>query len=236
MTQQKTLYIFIDESGNFDFSNRQGASKHFMLTAFVTLNPALQRDKLLHFQYELLVGNRDQKHFHANEDKQVVRDKVFDFIASLEKQYEVYNVFARKNRTNPSLYKEINKTGRLDKKHQGIGLYQLLCKTLLGYILKSKIRDIDSIVVLLASLYPNSEKNRAMIGEIKKSLKLQPSNIPFYIYCCSTQSDINLQLADYCCWALFAKYERTENKSYDIIKKQVKNEFDIFRYGDVEYY
>lgn len=234
MSQQKTLYIFIDESGNFDFSNKQGASKHFMLTAFTTFNPALQRDRLLHFRYELLAQGKE--YFHATQDEQIVRNKVFEFIASLKDQYEVYSVFARKNRTNPSLYKEINKTGKLDKKHQGIRLYQLLCKTLLGYIVKRRVRDMDNIVVLLASLYQNSEKNRAMIGEIKKSLKLQPYNIPFYIYCCPTQSDINLQLADYCCWALSARHEREENRPYEIIEKQVKSEFDIFRYGDIEYY
>lgn len=44
----ETLYIFIDESGNFDFS--PGGTKYFVLTAFVTFNPVEERDTLLHLK------------------------------------------------------------------------------------------------------------------------------------------------------------------------------------------
>ena len=235
--QEKTLYIFIDESGDFNFSPK--GSKNFYLTAFTTFNPAVNRDSLLNLKYALLATGEDQEYFHATEDRQVVRDRVFDFIASLNDQYEVHTVFAKKNRTNPYLYEEIvRRKKRVYRQNTGFGLYKLLCRTLLHYMFRGKVykKDINKIVVVVASLFEETSKNRAVIEEVKKFLKLKFPNVQFQIYCHTMKSEINCQLADYCCWAFSVKYERGEIRPYNVIKKQIKSEFDIFRQGSIEYY
>ena len=47
---------------------------------------------------------------------------------------------------------------------------------------------------------------------------------------------MELQVADYCCWAVFRSWEREDSRYYDMIKPAVRSEFDIFRNGVTHYY
>jgi hypothetical protein len=49
-------------------------------------------------------------------------------------------------------------------------------------------------------------------------------------------SDACLQVADYCLWAVFRKYELGDMRSYDLIKNKVRSEFDLFVTGTTHYY
>jgi len=51
------LYIFIDESGNFDFTKK--GTKYFILTGFATFNPVINREKLLELKYDLCARGYD---------------------------------------------------------------------------------------------------------------------------------------------------------------------------------
>ena len=74
MTDQKLpFYIFIDESGNFDFTSK--GTKHFVLGAYATFQPAESALSLLRLKYELLNKGVDNPEFHASYDKQAVRDR-----------------------------------------------------------------------------------------------------------------------------------------------------------------
>ncbi len=45
-----------------------------------------------------------------------------------------------------------------------------------------------------------------------------------------------LQVADYCCWAVFRKWQRQDMEHYDRIKGALCSEFDIFQRGARHYY
>ena len=49
-------------------------------------------------------------------------------------------------------------------------------------------------------------------------------------------SDPCLQVADYCAWAVMKKWERGDNRSFDLIKDRVTYEYDLFRTGKDHYY
>jgi len=57
----KTLYLFIDESGNFDFS--LGGTKYFILTSLSTTNPYSIASPLLYLRYNLLPNYAGGKSF-----------------------------------------------------------------------------------------------------------------------------------------------------------------------------
>lgn len=61
------LFIFIDESGNFDFSPK--GSKYFILTSISSLVPTQNRESFLKLRYKLLSENNNLEYFHATEDK-----------------------------------------------------------------------------------------------------------------------------------------------------------------------
>ena len=220
IANSETLYIFIDESGNFDFS--PSGTKYFVLTAFATFSPVEERDMLLRLKYDLLSSGINQEYFHATEDKQIIRDKVYAFLEDMQSKYEIHSVIARKNKTNPSLYDEQF-------------FYELICKTLLRYIFQGKLRRVDNIVVVLGSLFTR-RKQEAILNTLHNFLKFNFSSIHSQIYFHQSGNDLNCQLADYCCWAISVKYTRNEQRPYQIIKKRIKSEFNIFKTGDTIYY
>ena len=233
-TQPKILYLFIDESGNFDFTPK--GTKYFTLTSFVTFDPIVKRDVLVRLRYRLLAEGVDQEHFHATEDKQTVRDEVFGFLSALCGTYEVHSVVARKNRAHPSLYKEsYMKKGQLIERVTGIGLYRILCECLLKYVFRGKSNGVGAIVLVLGSLFVG-DKKKTLLQTLKHALKINFPRVPFEIYSHQTCADLNCQLADYCCWAISVHAERGEKRPYETIKTQVKSVFDIFKSGVHEYY
>lgn len=230
----KTLFLFIDESGNFDFT--PGGTKYFVLSCLSTFNPIEEREKLIILRYKLLCEGIDQEYFHATEDTQITRDAVFRIITSLSDDIEVHSVVAQKNKANPTLYKEeYVKKGRKIKRVVGAEFYQRLCRTLLQYVFRrSNFKNTDKIVVVLGSLFTR-DKQSLILKTLKKYLK-ENFSLPFEIYFHCSQADLNCQLADYVGWAIAIKYERNEKRSYQLIQEKVKSEYEIFKRGSTVYY
>lgn len=226
----RTLFIFIDESGNFDFSPK--GTKYFILSAVSTLNP-LGKEKLEEIKYDLMKNGINLEYFHATEDKQVVRNKVYSFIENL-KDIEIDSVIAQKNKTNPSLYVSTKKK----KPKKGEKLYTLALQTLLQYIFRryNNSAKVDQVVIVLSSIFDVNK--RELIKKIIKIYLKQIFSNPFYLYFHQNRSDKNTQIADYCCWAIYKKWTDGEIRPYIAVNKgnKIKSEFDIFKTGKTIYY
>lgn len=232
--QSGTLYLFLDESGNFDFSPK--GTRYYVVTGLATFDPVTGRDTLLRLRYELLAKGADLEYFHASEDAQHVRDQVFSMLASAGDTFEVHSVVAQKNKAHSSLYKESYvKKGKLVERVTGLRLYHQLCQTLLTYVFNGKNDAIENIVIVLSSLM-EGEKGRAIQKTLRQFLKEHFPETPFEIYSHRSCADLNCQLADYCCWAISVKWERSEERPYAVIKDRIQNEFLIFRNGTTTYY
>ena len=226
----RTLFIFIDESGNFDFS--PNGTKYFVLSAVSTLNP-LGKEKLEEIKYDLIKNGNDLEYFHAAEDKQSVRDLVYSFIENM-KDIEIDSVIVQKNKTNPSLY--ISEKKKKSKK--GGMLYTIALRTLLQYIFRryNNSVKVDQVVIVLSSIFDVNKREL-----IKKTIKIYLKQIfsnPFYLYFHENRSDKNTQITDYCCWAIYRKWTDGEIRPYNAVKKgnKIKSEFDIFKAGQTIYY
>ena len=169
----KTLYVFIDESGNFDFTPK--GTKYFVLTGFTTFDPITHREQLIKLRYQLLREGYDHEYFHASEDKQFIRDEVFRLLGSLDASFEVHAVWAQKNKTHSSLYKETYlKGGRVITRVTGIRLYEKLCSCLLKYLFSGKSGHVDRIVVVIGALFTGDKKK---IYEIARKSYFADENI-----------------------------------------------------------
>lgn len=51
-----------------------------------------------------------------------------------------------------------------------------------------------------------------------------------------SRCDPGLQVADYCAWAIQRKWERGDTRSYDLIKRRITNEYDLWQHGTTHYY
>lgn len=236
MVPDENLFIFLDESGNFDFSQR--GSKYWSLTALCTLNPMEGRHFLTELLYDLAVAGGGQECFHATEDRQSVRDEVFGRINRIPESFEVHSVIAEKRKANPSVY-QINgvRNGKPHTTTSGDRLYEIVCRTLLRYIFqrpKPTYKQARRIVVVLSSIFDKT-RHKALQGVLRAYLR-EHTHVPFHIYFHSTKADINCQIADYCGWAIGIKWERAEMRSYELIKHHIKSEFPIFAAGETIYY
>ncbi|MBA7553875.1 hypothetical protein ES705_46479 [subsurface metagenome] len=173
------------------------------------------------------------EYFHATEDRQVVRNQVYDFIENLE-NIEIDSVIVQKNKTNPSLY--ISEKKKKSKK--GAMLYNIALRTLLQYIFcrYGNSAKVDQVVIVLSSIFDVSKREL-----IKKTIKIYLKRIlsnPFYLYFHQNRSDKNTQIADYCCWAIYKKWTDGEIRPYNAVNKgnKIKSEFDIFKTGKTIYY
>lgn len=232
--ERKTLFIFLDESGNLDFSEH--GTRYFSLTALCTFEPANGRDALMHLHYSLADSGICLECFHATENKQDVRDKVFTCISLMPDQFHVHTVIAEKSKAHPSLYRKwIKKKGQKMLAKDETRFYDLLCRTLLKFIFSHPRYDgARRIVVMLSSIFTH-ERMKAIEGTLKARLH-EHTDVPFSIFFRSNKSDLNCQIADYCGWAIFIKWERDERRSYDLICNRLKSEFEIFRLGEVHHY
>jgi hypothetical protein len=230
----RPLYIFLDESGNLDFSTK--GSRFWSLTALCTSDPAKGRNTFLSLHYELAAQGSGIEHFHATEDKQAVRDLMFDKIIELEDGCEVHTVLAEKRKAHPSLYKSSRMVkGKPKEVSQETKFYSLVCRILLKFIMnRGAFREASSFVIVLSSIF-NKEKHAQIEGALKTALKGLTSK-PFWIYFRANKSDINCQIADYCGWAIYVAWERSERRPLDKIGKIAKSQFDLFRIGTRIFY
>ncbi|MEQ9308017.1 MAG: DUF3800 domain-containing protein [Balneolaceae bacterium] len=218
----KNLYVFLDESGNLDFS--KSGSEHFIITSLLLERPFPCYNDLIELRYDLLELGHELELFHATEDRQMVRNKVFEIINANLNEIRLDSLIVRKRRTATVL--------------QG---YKKFYPEMVGYLLrfvlkKIEMNEYDQIIVVTDTI-PLQKKKSIIEGETKRVLKeLIPKEKEFKVMHHSSKSNVSLQVVDYCCWAIFRKWERNDTRSYDLIREALASEFDIFRNGKINYY
>ena len=75
------LYVFIDVSGNYDFSNT--GTKYLVLAGVICSDICPGIIELYTCKHRLIDAGFDVEYFHAAEDKQPIRNQVFDIIGKL---------------------------------------------------------------------------------------------------------------------------------------------------------
>lgn len=216
------LYIFLDEGGDFNFS--QSGTKYYTITSIVKVRPFTISQQLHSLKYDLMEEGVEIQRFHASEDKQLTRNRVFDIIKS-------------------GLSRDVIDTLVIEKRKTGLGLqdprkfYPKMVGYLLGYVLRYADFSRYSEVIIITDSLPIQNKRRAIEKAIKTTLRsMLPKGLTFRVMHHPSNSCIGLQIADYCNWALFRKWERKDIRSYDLIKHGIRSEFEIFGEGTTIYY
>lgn len=214
----RTLYIYLDESGNFDFS--PCGTKHFVLCAMTTFEPVSNHRPLLDLKYELLNQDKDVECFHASEDEQLVRNRVFESIKKMN-DLSFHFIYAEKSKANPAI-------------REPSRFYATVGKPLLNYCLSGgRAKNADKVIVIIDRVLSNKQQ-KAFKGLIKPHLKT--TGKPYGIYFHQTKADFNAQIADYASWSLYVNLERREGRPLKELDKFRSTSFDIFERGQTRYY
>ena len=81
MASARFLYVFLDEAGNLSFA--PNGTRHFLLTSIAKERPFDIYKPLADLKYDLMEAGLEIEYFHASEDAQQVRDRVFQINSSL---------------------------------------------------------------------------------------------------------------------------------------------------------
>lgn len=226
--QPRTHFLYIDEAGNFDFSPK--GSKYLILTCAVMRRPFEHIGSLAEIKYDCLEGRLDDKHgknyheFHAANDWQNLRNKVFAVISGIP-ELAVYSVIIRKNKANPTIRNPER-------------IYSMAFKWLIEDVRRGEgIGNMDFAVVVSDSINfkgKNDVLKAALVHHLENEFKF--NGIEYVLYQHASCSDFNLQVVDYCSWAVQRKWEKGDSRSYSLLSASIKRQSDIFRNGDTEYY
>jgi len=218
-----SVYVFIDIAGNYDFSN--SGTKHLVLTSLICTDIVSGICQLCLCKHQLIDQEIDVEYFHASEDKQVTRNRVFDII-NLLNHLRIDSVIVEKRKTHPKMQS-------LKR------FYPLMIGKLLQYPFDHRgvnIRQYEKVFVFL-DRESCSKKEKGYIKEaIKGYLANQLGNIPFRLCMHPSSTHCHLQIVDYCCWAIYRKWENSDMRSYDRIQPLIKSEFPIFHAGTQLWY
>jgi GTP-dependent phosphoenolpyruvate carboxykinase len=108
---------------------------------------------------------------------------------------------------------------------------------LIRYVLEPRnLKDYEEVIVITDSV-PVSRKREAIEKAVKQTLsRMLPNGTRYKILHHASKSCTGLQIADYCNWAIFRKWERGDLRSYELIRSGIRSEFDIFKSGPRHYY
>lgn len=215
-------YIFLDEAGNLDFSPTGSSS--FVLTSVSMRRPFPGFEALDAYKHDCLEGGYNIEYFHCADDNRHVRGRVFDLIATHLDGMCIDSLIVEKRKTGPAL--------RDDKR-----FYPEMLGHLLKFILPKELASGADEVIVITDTIPVNKKRHAVEKGVQLALaKMLPPGMKYRILHHASRSHYGLQVADYCCWAVYRKLQTGETACYDRIKPALRSEFDIFRTGTRHYY
>lgn len=216
------IFIFLDESGNLDFS--LSGSRYFVLTCVTMRRPFQANAELDNYKYDCIEYGLERERFHCSEDNRHVRQRVFEIIGSQLGNINIDALIVKKSKTGPSLRAETQ-------------FYPRMLGCLLRYVLNRASHAQAEETVIVTDTIPLKRRRRAIERAMKLTLANMLTQRPKYrILHQDSRSHYGLQVADYCCWAIFRKHERKDITHYSEIESAVRSEYDIFRSGTTYWY
>ena len=216
------VHLFADEAGNFDFSRKAGASRFFILTtvAFPEGHDALATS-LRALRFELAWEGIDfRREFHATDDTQAVRDRVFEVLAAHD--FRVDATILEKPKARPAIRQSEER------------FYRTAWAFHLRNVLPTVLPDGDELHLIAASV-GTGVRRREFLRGLERAVRDSTSaaaQVAFW----PAATELCLQAADYCAWAIQRKWERGDQRSYSLIRTAIAREIDLFRDGRGEFY
>jgi hypothetical protein len=216
-----TLYLFLDESGNFDFSPI--GTRYLTFTGLATRDVVPAVIEVHRFKHQVIERGEDLEYFHATEDRQWVRDGMFGIIGA-RSHFAVYAIIIEKAKTDPSL-------------RDMARFYPFVCGRLLADLFTDvSPASLNRIIVFMDDV-PVRRVRQAVLKGIKENLKtyLAPGQ-PYGILMHAAKSHPYLQMVDYLGWAVYVKWARSEERPWQAVSRLFHAEEEVFRDSQVRYY
>lgn len=216
-----TKYVFADEAGDAEFSRKANVSRYFIVCT-VSMDDCSIAAKLLELRRDLArEGMELGDYFHASEDKQPVRDRVFELIQGADIVIDA--TILEKSKAQPQTHPSFHRFYQYGWFYH----FRNICPRILN--------GHDDVMIAAASIGTKRDKAhfRAAINDVAQQTAKAGRITTDFLSCAA---DPCLQVADYCAWAIQRKWERSDARSYDLITGKIIREYDLWKAGTVHYY
>lgn len=214
-------YIFSDEAGCFAFLKNNRASKYFLVCT-VTADSCAIGDSLQALRRDMVWrGLPVKEEFHATEDKQEVRNEVYDLLS--RQDFRVDATLLEKSKAQP------HTRATPDAFYKYAWFYHF------KHVGPKILKDRTEALITAAALGTN--KGQAVYtSAVNDVLQQVVQRQQWKTFFPRSVADPCLQVADYCAWAIQRKWERDDTRSYDLISEKIYSEYDLWRTGQRHYY
>ncbi|MXW34675.1 MAG: DUF3800 domain-containing protein [Chloroflexi bacterium] len=216
------VHLFADEAGNFDFSRKAGASRFYILTtvAFPEGHDALATS-LRALRFELAWDGVDlRREFHATDDTVAVRERVFEVLAAHD--FRVDATILEKPKARPAIRSSEER------------FYRTAWAYHLQYVLPGLLPQDAELHVIAASVGTGS-KRREFLRGLERAVR-ESTGAPARVAFWPAATELGLQAADYCAWAIQRRWERGDDRPYRLIRDRIAVEQELFRRGRRRFY
>lgn len=213
-------HIFADEAGCLTFKRNQNVSRYFILCTITTDSPGIGTD-ITELRRDLAWANKCDDAFHASSDTQDVRNQVFSAIQDMD--FRIDATILEKSKALPHVCATDTK------------FYKYAWYYHFKHFAPLIISKTDELHLTAASIGINKKKG-AFKDSINDVVRQTLGSVPCKISFWPASSDPCLQVADYCAWAIQRKWERADNRSYDLITDKIHTEYDLWEKGTNHYY
>jgi hypothetical protein len=214
-------FVFADEAGDFTFAKGANISRYFIVCTVVMDSCKIGED-LLWLRRELAwkkvpLGD----YFHATADKQQVRDDVFKLIQG--QNFTIYATIMEKSKAQP----QVRSTQQQFYKYGWLYLFR--------HGIVRNLVATDELLITAASVKTKKAQG-AFTDAVNDVIQQHLPRAQWRTSFCPCGCDPCLQVADYCTWAIQRKWERGDDRSYNLIKSRIKYEYDLWAHGTKHYY
>ena len=216
------LFIFADEAGCFNFSRNPGASRYYIICTISCASCSGLGSSLLELRRELVWdGAPIGEYFHASEDKQPVRDRVFDLLRRHD--FSIQATILEKSKALPRIR---------PTEHR---FYQYGWFYHFRHVAPKIIQGVTELHITTASVGTHKAQGRfsAAVNDVIQQVASGRTHRTNF---CRSIADPCLQAADYCTWAIQKKWERGNVLSYNLIRDRIIHEVDMWSHGTTHHY
>ncbi len=219
-----TLYIFLDESGNFSFSPR--GSILFTLTSLIIedvhpISSALI--KLKHSIIETAPYFHELEYFHAYIDPPPIRREVYKLLSQID-GYRIDSVSVAKNVIHPP----IRPIWRF---------YPHMLKLLIHWVFQEiEMAKYKRFIFIIDRLKLASEREAFFKGVKENTKPFLQGGQRVDVWLHDSSSHYPLQAVDYFGWAINRWRERGDSSYREIVARKIKSDFLYYTRVSKKYY
>ncbi|MBI2881643.1 MAG: DUF3800 domain-containing protein [Candidatus Tectomicrobia bacterium] len=210
-----TLHVHLDESGNLGFSPRD--TRYYVFAVAWTYDPAPLATELTESRFSLLKNGHNIEAFHAAEERKENRNTVVS-ILSRHENWQFAGIVIEKAKVDPRHYEP----------HK---FYPRFATIPLTVAFSRALRSTTDHVLVFTDALPMKKHRKSVEKAIKITCrKMLPRILRFESFHHHRASNAWIQVADYCSWAVYRKWEHGDDRTYNQLRSYlVTEEIEFFK-------